>query len=163
MRTIRLAAAVLSVVLSSAVVGAGPATAATSLSTNATLPAAKKMSCSAPVGTICTPAAGNRVVGSVSWYRSFRSVTQVCATIRFTSNLVDPGEEVDIAFTSVADGYSGFVNAGSTPISSRTLCWTNASHPEITDLFRDGTQNFTLFMGTRGSAQVASVRFTLTY
>jgi hypothetical protein len=101
------------------------------------------------------PSAGNDIVAKIKLGQNFTKsglrVTQVCLNFTFDeANPLDPGEELDIA------GYGGFLNVGSEPQFSRTLCLQ-----ENLEDFQDGKATLDFYAGI-GSVTLAGLTATYT-
>jgi hypothetical protein len=119
-------------------------------------PHTNQMTCTLLLPFICDPASrGNDAVVHVVVPHHFRSVTEVCVTLHFQGDLVDPGETV-----MLING-GGFENGGTTSLAERASCRNVQDQPEDTRLFEDGHQMMSVWM-EQGSAYLASVDVVVT-
>jgi hypothetical protein len=101
------------------------------------------------------PSGGNDIVAKINLGQNFTKsglrVTQVCLNFTFDeANPLDPGEELDIV------GYGGFLNVGSEPQFSRTLCLEQ----NLED-FQDGKATLDFYAGI-GSVTLSGLTATYT-
>jgi hypothetical protein len=102
----------------------------------------------------------NEVPGRVSFAPRFERVEGVCFTFTFTQDLLDPGDELEIALDH-ASGAFGFFNPWTAAQDRRTICLAAGYHDDELALFEDGHQRFRLTMSA-GSVTIADLAVTVT-
>lgn len=94
----------------------------------------------------------------------FASISSVCLYFKFATDLLDPGDVLEIAFIESGQEISG--GAFSIPIGSTTaqksrgFCYVPEFSPETVPLFLDGSERVKLFMSS-GSVMITTLRLTI--
>ena len=91
-----------------------------------------------------TASVGHPILASVDFHSSFASIDAVCFGFTFQGDLLDPGDTLLITPLNLLPSLSGpgFLNGGTEPQSTRTLCLDNAfGYESFTALFLDGSEN----------------------
>jgi hypothetical protein len=96
---------------------------------------------------------------------TFASISQVCLHFTFKTDLLDPGDFVEIFLIEegVEVDIGGFLNPGQKPQTKRWFCWTSEFHPRDIAFLLDGetTVKVTMQAGsmtvTRLSLQIKGI------
>lgn len=121
-------------------------------------PTAGTVSASAPVhfhprtGEVTTT---QGVSGRANVHVKFSSVEEACLDFAFSSDRLDPGDDLHITVDGSDAG--GFFNPGSAPQATRTFCWSQALAPATVVNFLDGKARLTFIALRGGSVALGSV------
>ena len=102
--------------------------------------------------------------GVASFGRPFSSLDEVCVSVRFSDDLLDPGETFHFLHFYFHDGLLryGHTNGGPAPLASTgPSCFVPDSNERELQEFEDGLQRLT-FTAPRGSVRISEVVVTAT-
>ena len=111
---------------------------------------------------VLTEDADDAAWGVASFGQPFSSLQKICVSLRFSSDLLDPGETIHYLAFYFPDGLMryGHTNSGPDPLRrTGPSCFVSDVHPRELRAFKDGRQRLTLST-PRGSVKVARVVVT---
>ena len=101
------------------------------------------------------PMAGTETTVDIRLPGRFESIEELCFSLRFEGDLLDPGDNVGIIYEGT-NGF-GFQNGGETAVDERSICLAAGFHDAELAPFLDGAQTITVFV-VQGSVTLSGLR-----